>query len=252
MSVTLSILALLFVVAFLYSSVGHGGASGYLAVLSLMGVSAVLMRPTALMLNIFVAGISFFQYYRSGHFRWKLFYPFAILSLPMAYLGTFVTLDPVIYKRILGICLIIAVLRIVGVFNRRQDKPVQNMPVIAGLIIGAALGFFSGMIGIGGGIILSPVILLMNWGNLKETSAVSALFIVVNSMAGMLGIWKQGLVLPPQIYLWLMVAIGGGLLGSYWGSRKAEHRVLKSVLAVVLLFAAAKLIFDGMINNPLK
>jgi uncharacterized membrane protein YfcA len=245
MNTTVLILLLLFTVAFLYSSVGHGGASGYLAVLSLMGISAVLMRPSALMLNIFVAGISFFQYYRSGHFRWKLFYPFAILSVPMAYLGSFVVLDPTLYKRVLGVCLILAVLRIIGVFNRKQENKTKNMPFVAGLVIGAALGFISGVIGIGGGILLSPVILLMNWGGLKETSAVSALFIVINSMAGMLGFWKQGLVLPPQIFFWLCAAIAGGLLGSYWGSQKAEHRTLKSVLAVVLLFAAAKLIVKG-------
>lgn len=241
-SVAFCILLLLLIVAFLYSSVGHGGASGYLAVLSLMGVSAVLMRPTALLLNIFVAGISFYQYYRSGHFRWKLFYPFAILSVPMAFLGTYVKLDPLMYKRILGVCLILAVLRIIGIFNNKQATETKPMPLAAGIAIGAALGFLSGMIGIGGGIILSPVILIFNWGTLKQTSAVAALFIVINSMAGMLGLLKQGLTLPPQIIFWLMAAIVGGLIGSYWGSRRAENRTLKNVLAAVLLFAAVKLI----------
>lgn len=243
MSELFYILILLFIVAFFYSSVGHGGASGYLAVLSIIGMSTLIIRPSVLLLNIFVAGISFYHYYRSGNFRWKLFYPFAILSIPMAYLGSFVVLNPTIYKQILGVCLLIAVLRILGAFNPKQTVPTKQLPIAAGILIGAFLGFGSGVIGIGGGIILSPLILLFNWGNLKETSAVSALFILVNSVAGMLGFWKQGVTLHPQFFLWLIAAISGGFIGSYWGSRRAENTTLKKVLAVVLLFAAIKLIF---------
>ncbi len=237
------ILILLFIVAFFYSSVGHGGASGYIAVLSILGISAVLIKPSALLLNIFVAGIAFYLYYRNGHFRWKLFYPFAILSIPMAYLGSFVDLDPTWYKRILGICLLVATLRIIGVFNRKETVVTRQLPLITGILIGVVLGFISGMIGIGGGILLSPLILLFNWGNLKETSAVSALFIVVNSIAGIVGLWKQNIVWHPQVYLWVGVAIAGGFLGSYWGSGKAINTTLKNVLASVLFLAALKLIF---------
>ncbi|MES2591191.1 MAG: sulfite exporter TauE/SafE family protein [Bacteroidota bacterium] len=237
------ILILLFIVAFFYSSVGHGGASGYIAVLSIIGISSLLIKPSVLLLNIFVAGISFFHYYRNGHFRWKLFYPFAILSIPMAYLGSFIIISPTLYKQILGICLIVAVLRILGLFNPNHISPAKPLPIWAGVVIGAFLGLFSGMIGIGGGIILSPLILLFNWGNLKETAAVSALFIVVNSIAGILGLWKQEITFHPQLFMWLMVAVAGGIIGSYWGSRRAENKTLKNVLAIVLLFAAVKLIF---------
>lgn len=237
------ILFLLFIVAFFYSSVGHGGASGYIAVLSILGISAAIIKPSALLLNVFVAGIAFYQYYRNGHFRWKLFYPFAILSIPMAYLGSFIELDPTWYKRILGVCLLIAALRIIGAFNRKETIVPKELPLIAGLLIGAALGFISGMIGIGGGILLSPLILLFYWGNLKETSAVSALFIVVNSIAGMFGLWKQNITWHPQVYLWLGVAIIGGFLGAYWGSKRATNITLKNVLASVLFLAALKLIF---------
>jgi uncharacterized membrane protein YfcA len=243
MNETIYILLLLFVVAFFYSSVGHGGASGYIAVLSLLGVSALLIRPSALFLNVFVAGISFYHYYRNGYFRRKLFYPFAALSVPMAYIGSFLTIDGALYKQLLGVCLIVAVLRIMGLFNRNSDFPVKQLPVGVGLAIGAALGLFSGMIGIGGGIILSPLILLFNWGNLKESAAVSALFIVVNSIAGIAGLWRQGLTFSPQMLEWLCVAIIGGFLGALWGSRRAENKTLKQVLAAVLLFAAVKLIF---------
>lgn len=243
MNETGTILVLLFIVAFFYSSVGHGGASGYIAVLSLLGVSTLLIKPSALLLNVFVAGISFYQYYRSGLFRWKLFYPFAILSVPMAYVGSFINLNGNLYKQLLGSCLILAVLRIVGVFNRRIEQPARQLPVIAGVFIGAALGLFSGMIGIGGGIILSPLILLFNWGNLKESATVSALFIVVNSFAGLLGFWKQGIAFSPEFSMWLGVAVGGGFWGSYWGSTRAGNFLLKHVLAAVLLLAAAKLLF---------
>jgi len=243
MNEQIGILVLLFVVAFFYSMVGHGGASGYIAVLTLIGVSSLLVKPSALLLNIFVSAIAFYQYYRNGHFRWKLFYPFALLSVPMAYAGSFINLDPTWYKRILGVCLLFAILRIIGVFNRKEITPTKQLPLVTGLIIGALLGFVSGMIGIGGGIILSPIILLFNWGDLKETSAVSALFILVNSISGMIGLLRQEVSWPPYIFLWLVVAVAGGLLGAYYGSKRATGTMLKNILACVLFFAALKLIF---------
>jgi uncharacterized membrane protein YfcA len=241
----LLILTLLFIVAFFYSSVGHGGASGYLAVLTLRGVSIALIRPGVLLLNICVAGISFFHYYRQGYFRWRLFWPFAALSIPAAFLGSFVKLDPVMYKRTLGICLLLAVARILGLFNPRGiEKPVRPCPIALGLFIGAALGFASGVIGIGGGIILSPLILLLYWGTLKETAAVSSLFILVNSLAGMAGLIRQGQTPSRESLLWLAIAVAGGFLGAWWGSRKAGNTVLKQVLAAGLTVAAVALILS--------
>lgn len=237
------LLCILLIVSFLYSSIGHGGASGYIAVLSILGMSHEIIRPSALVLNVFVASISFIQYYRGGHFNWKLFYPFALLSVPMAYLGSFVDLDPTWYKRIIGICLVIAVLRIIGLFQPKDEAVSKPAPLIIVLIIGAVLGFLSGMIGIGGGIILSPIILIFGWGNLKETAAVSALFIVVNSIAGIIGLLGQHVLWPHELPYWIIVTILGGFFGAYWGSKKAENKTLKHVLAVVLLFAAFKLIF---------
>ncbi len=161
----------------------------------------------------------------------------------MAYLGAFITITPALYKQILGICLIIAVLRIVGFFKQNDSGNIKQVPLVAGILIGAILGFISGMIGIGGGIILSPLILLFSWGNLKETAAVSALFIVVNSLAGILGFLKQDVSIPSELFMWLSVAVVGGFLGAYWGSKRAENKMLKNVLAAVLLLAAVKLIF---------
>lgn len=237
------LLLILLIVSFLYSSIGHGGASGYIAVLGILGMNNDVIRPSALILNVFVASISFLQYYRGGHFRGKLFYPFALLSIPMAFAGSFVELDAAWYKRIVGICLILAVLRIIGIFKPKDETTTKNAPLVICLLIGAALGFLSGMIGIGGGIILSPIILICGWGNLKETAAVSSLFIVVNSIAGILGLCGQQISWPPQLPLWIVVAVIGGFLGAYWGSKKAQPKPLRNVLATVLFLAALKLIF---------
>ena len=161
------LLVLLLIVAFLYASVGHGGASGYLALMSLFAFPITFMKPTALVLNILVSAISFYFYYREKKFEWKLFYPFAITSIPFSFLGGFITIQTHIYKIILGTVLLFAVARLVGVFGKQQGelKPI-NIPLA--LFIGAFIGLLSGLIGIGGGIILSPVILLMCWAILNR------------------------------------------------------------------------------------
>ena len=238
----LKILPLIFLIAVLYSSVGHGGASGYLALMSLLGVSSVYMRSSALILNLFVSAIAFFQFYKAGFFKWKLFYPFALTSVPMAFLGANITLNPYWYNRILGLFLIIAALRLTGIFNFRTTEKINELPVYTGLIIGSVLGLLSGMIGIGGGIILSPIILFFGWGSIKETAAVSALFIFVNSASGLTGLGSSGLNLSSTFILWILAALAGGIAGSFWGSRIAKSVVLRNVLAFVIIIAAVKLI----------
>ncbi len=237
------ILPLIFLTAVLYSSVGHGGASGYLAIMSLLGVSSVFMRSSALVLNLFVSGMAFYQYYSKGFFRWKLFYPFSISSVPMAFIGANITLDTEWYNRILGAFLIIAGLRLTGIFNRDINEQKKDLSLAAGIFTGGVLGLLSGMIGIGGGIILSPVILIFGWGNVKETAAVSALFIFVNSLSGLTGLGLSGLNLSSNFVWWIIAAVCGGAVGSLWGSSFAKNPVLRNVLAVVILFAAIKLIF---------
>ena len=238
----LKILPLIFLIAVLYSSVGHGGASGYLALMSLLGVSSVYMRSSALILNLFVSAIAFFQFYKAGFFKWKLFYPFALTSVPMAFIGANIALNPYWYNRILGMFLIIAALRLTGVFNLRTSDNIKELPVYAGLIIGSVLGLLSGMIGIGGGIILSPIILFFEWGSIKETAAVSALFIFVNSVSGLMGLGSSGLNLSSTFTWWILAALAGGITGSVWGSRFAKNVILKNVLALVIIIAAVKLI----------
>jgi len=233
---------LLFMVAFLYSSVGHGGASGYLALMAFFSFSPEMMRPTALILNLFVSLTAFIQYYRNGHFRWKLFWPFAIASIPAAFVGGLIIMDAAWYKKILGMLLLFPVVRLGGIkFNSENTDKEQTL--FASLLIGAIIGLFSGMIGIGGGIILSPVILLLHWANMKQTAAVSALFIFVNSLAGLAGIFTTGFEYKPEIVWMIVIAFSGGLAGSYLGAKKLNHLFLKILLAVVLLMASVKLLF---------
>jgi len=231
---------LLPVVAFLYASVGHGGASGYLALMSVFSFPIAVMKPTALVLNILVSGISFFFYFREQQFDWKLFYPFAMASIPFSFLGGILTVETHVYKIILATVLIVAVLRLLGVFGKERIalKPV-NLPLA--LVIGAAIGFLSGLIGIGGGIILSPVILLLGWGNMKQTAAVSALFIFVNSISGLFGFISKGGILPTSSLPVIALAVIGGIAGGYFGSKKFNTLTLRNVLAVVLGIAIFKL-----------
>lgn len=233
---------LVFVLAILYSSVGHGGASGYLALMAIFSFSPEFMRPSALVLNIFVSSIALFSYYKNGHFRLKLLLPFILTSVPFAFLGGSITVNPNSYKIILGVFLVIAVVRMLYRPDRQENslKPV-NKYVAYG--IGVLLGFFSGLIGIGGGIILSPIIILLHWGNIKETAAVSAAFILVNSVSGLSGQLSQGIELAPEIAFMLIVAILGGTIGGYLGSYKIKENTLKYALSLVLMFASVKLLF---------
>ncbi len=230
----------LFLVAFLYASVGHGGASGYLALMALFSFHPALMKSSALILNVFVSFVAFFQYYKGDYFKWKLFFPFAITSIPASFMGAYVLVDTTIYKLALAILLLFPIARLLGLFGKESTE-IKELNIIWGLIIGAVIGFFSGMIGIGGGIILSPIILLLHWGNMKETAAVSALFIFVNSLSGLAGLFIRGIEIEGQLWLWILVALTGGLFGAYIARKNLNNRVLRYVLASVLIIASTKL-----------
>ncbi len=230
----------LFIVAFLYSSVGHGGGTGYLALLALFGISPVFMKSTALIINVFVSAIAFFSYYKAGFFKWKLIFPFLITSIPFAYMGALIKVNPSTYKIILGIFLLIAVARMVFVPKSIREISTK-VPFLPALAIGAVLGLFSGMIGIGGGIILSPVLILFHWANVKESAAASALFIFLNSLSGLFGLSSGGFSLEPRIIVWIIVGVAGGIVGSYLGSFRIKSERLKFMLAAVLLVASIKL-----------
>jgi uncharacterized membrane protein YfcA len=200
------------------------------------------MKPTALILNLFVAGISFYYYYKGGHFNKKLFIPFALSSIPMAFLGGTIDIDATLYKKILALLLVFAILKMLNVFGKEHEfiKPIK---LGEGLLIGGIIGFFSGLIGIGGGIILTPIILLFHWGNMKQAAAVSALFIWVNSAAGFIGQIHSGIHLEKGTFILVTVALIGGVLGGYYGSKKTNNQKLRYILSFVLAIACLKLFF---------
>lgn len=275
---------LFFVVAFLYSAVGHGGASGYLALMSIWHLAPEHLKPVALILNLVVSGVAFIQFYRQGHFLWRLFLPIAALSIPMAYLGGFTPLKDDVYQLGLGVFLVISVVllnvNLRGRISLKNDDDKRVLAddasqlsreyLLAAAVMGGGIGYVSGLLGIGGGILLSPVLLLLGWTQQKQTAAMGAAFIFVNSMSGLVGfvqqhpLWEStaekmsgvadqaitgGSVLG--IY-WLSVSmivgalitpvILGGVAGSWYGSKKFSHRGMKGILSVVLLIAAIKLL----------
>ncbi len=236
----LTLCALVFVAALLYSMVGHGGASGYLAAMALVGVAPAVMKPTALTLNVFVATVGTIQFVRAGRFSWGLFWPFALGSVPLAFLGGSLALPVPVYRRLLGLVLLYAAWRL---FRTPRD-PGDPRPPARPLAVasGAGIGFLSGLTGVGGGIFLSPLLLLLRWADVRRTAAVSVAFILVNSVAGLLGHVAGVRSLPREIGLLAGVAMAGGLIGSTLGSRRLPSPVLRRLLGVVLVVAAAKLL----------
>jgi len=233
--------ALVFVAAGLYSMVGHAGASGYLAAMALVGIAPAVMKPTALTLNILVATVGTVQFVRAGRFSWSLFWPFALGSVPFAFLGGSLALPITVYKRLLALVLLYAAYRLFRTATAAgESRPVPRPVAMAS---GVGIGFLSGLTGVGGGIFLSPLMLIMGWADARRTAAVSVAFILVNSVSGLLGHLSSVRFLPREIGILAGVALVGGFLGSTLGSRRLPNPVLRRLLAVVLLVASAKLFF---------
>jgi uncharacterized protein len=249
LTVTLLIALLIFIVAVLYSTVGHAGASGYLAAMALFGLAPTVMKPTALTLNIIVATVGTIRFLRAGFFSWRTFWPFAIASIPAAFIGGWLTLPAAVYKAIVGIVLLYSAVRIFFSAKKADDQPTRKPPIAIALVLGAAIGLLSGLTGVGGGIFLSPVLLLMHWAKTKETSAVSVTFILVNSVAGLLG---HGLVahvtaistLPHAALAWGPAALVGGFIGTELGTRRLPIAGIRRWLSVVLVIAGLKLLYE--------
>jgi uncharacterized membrane protein YfcA len=228
--------------AFLYASVGHAGASGYLAAMALMGLPAAQMRPSALLLNILVATIATISFARAGWFSWRLFWPFAVISVPMAFVGGGLTLPGRSYKVAVGAVLLFAAARLLaGKLPERGTAPAPLPSLLLALVAGAGIGFLSGLTGVGGGIFLSPLLLFLGWAGMRETAGVSAAFILVNSVAGLIGAAPQLSALPAGLPLWAAAALLGGWAGAYYGSRRLAPGGLRKVLGVVLIVAGLKM-----------
>ncbi len=245
MSEIFLLIPLIFFAALLFSSVGHGGASAYLAAFALIGLAPASMRPAALCLNVLVASIALVKFYKVNAFDWKLFWPIALTSIPAAFLGGQVTLPNQTYKILVGLCLIYAAWTIFSHANNTNDVPIKPVakPVLLGL--GLGLGFLSGLTGVGGGIFLSPILLFFSWAKIRVISGVAAAFILVNSISGLIGVLIKSPTLPTGLVYWALAAVIGGLIGAEYGSKKLASPTIRKLLALVLVFAGSKMLLGG-------
>ena len=237
--------ALFFAASILYSSVGHGGASGYLAAMGLFGIAPALMRPTALVMNIAVASISLYKFSRSSGFNWRLFWPFAITAVPMAFVGGRIQLPILWFGILVGCVLLFSAIRLF-IETLVADKRVRTIkgppPLALALVLGAAIGLLSGLTGVGGGIFLSPLLVLMGWATVRDSAAPTAAFVLVNSVSGLLGLFSRQPTLPDALPYWVAAVVIGGLIGASYGSRRLGNNAMRQALAAVLVIAGAKMI----------
>jgi uncharacterized membrane protein YfcA len=239
--------AAFFGAAALYGSAGHAGGSAYLAAMALVGVTPVEMRPTALALNILVATIVTTRFALAGHVRWRAVLPFVVASIPAAFVGGLLSLPPHLYKPIVGVILLVAAVQLFRVAGRPSAGGSQepNIPQAVALIAGAGIGLLAGLTGTGGGIFLTPLIVLAGWAQPRIAAGISAAFILANSIAGLAGNLAALVALPAELPLYLVVVAVGGLIGSELGARRLNTTNLRRALAVVLVIAGLKLIFLG-------
>lgn len=243
MTEVLALTLLIFAAALLYSSVGHAGASGYLAAMALFGLAPAVMKPTALTLNLVVATVGTIRFARAGHFDWKIFAPFAALSIPMAFIGGMMKLPVTTYKFILGAVLLFAAWRLV--VKPAAVGGLKPVSIPQALLFGAGLGLLSGLTGVGGGIFLSPLLLFLGWAEVRKTAGVSVAFILVNSAAGLLGHLASVKNIPAEIAWWAPAALLGGLIGAELGSRRLAPLTMRRLLSVVLIVAGVKMLLGG-------
>jgi uncharacterized protein len=240
-SVELLLAACMFLGAALYTSVGHAGASAYIALMALFGVAPAVMRPTALVLNILVASFTSFRFLQAGMFRWRVLWPFLVGAIPLAFIGGAIQLPGAFYRPVVGMVLFLGAARLLWPGRRAVDREPRDPPIWAGVLVGAGIGLLSGLTGTGGGIFLSPMLLFMGWSTTKTASGVAALFILCNSIAGLLGNLSAVWALPTDLPLFAAAVMLGALLGTAFGIRFAVP-VIQRALGLVLVIAGAKLI----------
>lgn len=234
--------ALMLLGAALYTSVGHAGASAYIALMALFGVATPVMRPTALVLNILVSSLTSFRFIRAGLFHWRTLWPVLIGAIPAATLGGALQLPGHLYKPLLGVLLLVAAARLLWSGNLRAPKDISDIPIPIGILIGAMIGLLSGLTGTGGGIFLSPLLLFFGWSETRTASGVAAVFILCNSIAGLAGNYASVQSLPAQLPLYAIAVIIGAAIGTTFGINRFATTTILRALGVVLLVAGVKLI----------
>ena len=246
MEQTVVVAVLFAAVAVLYSSVGHAGASGYLAVMGLAGVEPGLMRPTALVLNILVASIVVVRFARAGQIDWRALLPFVVASVPLAFLGGLIVLPGAVYKPLVGVVLLVAAVRFFTTAGRSaDDERTVRVPAVPAMGIGGGIGLVSGLTGTGGGIFLTPLLLIVGWAGARQAAGLSSGFILANSLAGLAGNVASVGIMPGTLAIWLPAVAVGGLVGSQLGARRLGPPAIRRALALVLVVAGLKLIFLG-------
>ena len=232
----------LFLGAILFTSVGHGGASAYIALMTLFGLDQLVIRPTALVLNVLVTSFSSIRYIRAGLFRWRTLWPVLIGALPMAYLGGAITLPGHFYKPLVAVILALSALRLLIPSTETKLPKLADIPIVWGIISGAIIGLLAGLTGTGGGIFLSPLLVFTGWSDVRKASGVTSVFILCNSLAGLAGNHASVSALPSQTLLYIAAVLIGAVIGTYLGiSAFAKSGILRA-LAIVLLIASAKLL----------
>jgi len=234
--------AALFAISVLYSSVGQAGASGYIAAMAVFGFAPATIKPTAIVLNVLVAAVVSIRFYWGGHFSWRLLMPFALAALPTALIGGYVTLPPVAFNRLLGALLLIAAAPFF--FRRNVSSPVGQPHVVVALVTGAGIGLVSGLTGVGGGVLITPVLLYCRWATPKTAASVSAVFILINSLAALLGHLGATHNLPEHLTLFALCAFTGGMIGAHFGTAHLSAKAIYRILGVILFVAGGKLLLS--------
>jgi len=240
---TIIISIAIFAAALSFAIAGHTGASAYLAIFGLLGLTPDVIKSSVLTLNIVVASVSTYKFSRAGYFSWRLIWPFILTSIPFSFLGGLITLPTPIYRILVGVVLVYAALRMLFNMPGKNGTPQDFPPVWLSLLLGAGIGFTGGLIGMGGGILLSPILLLTNWASPQLTAGTIAVFVLVNSISGLLGHWSVSLHLPPQLPIWGAVALVGGWIGAEIGSRRLSANFLRRMLGLILLISGSRMFF---------
>jgi uncharacterized membrane protein YfcA len=233
------------VVSFLYSTVGHAGASGYLAIMALLSFPVQSIKPVSLILNIVVSVIATYKFLKVGRFDRKVFIAFAITSIPMAFVGGYLKIDPHLFKILAGLFLVSSAVLLLARQLIKPNTSVREVNMPLALVIGAIIGLLSGLLGVGGGIFLSPIILMLGWATIRNASGIAALFILCNSILGLAGNYVALKSVPHEIIYFIPVVILGGFIGSHYGSQKFNNKIILAFLFVVLLSAGIKFVFVG-------